>query len=736
MGSGDSGHMIPAATVPYGMVQMAADTQDVWNGYYYFDDSLIGFSHQHKSGSGGGSDYLDILFLPVDAQKWQTRDSLEYQYRTPFSHEREWCEPGYYAVELPAEGVKAELSATARCGVHRYTFGGNAAREGLYINLEHGNRNCCTIFPEDCHDDVKEAFLEKAGRRSVRGYRISNGWCPEQHVYFYARFSKPIDDIVFYDAMKKVSSRCRSLKGTDVRAVLSFKDSRGDTLEAYVGISAVDMRGARKNLRREVGRRCFGDIRSAARDIWENELSALEVSTEDPEHAKILYTCFYQTHLYPCLYSDVDGRYRSSDKKVHRGNFRYFAGVLGLWDIFRAHMPLTCIIHPDISRDLMRTFQAHYDNCGLLPVWTLSGQENMCMIGYHSMPIIADTYAQGVRTGYDPDRLLEAMTASASKDTFGFFLRSYRGATNYLNLHYVPCDKEISAVSKTLEYNYDDWCIAQMARMTGHTDVEQEYLQRASWYRNVFDPTVNSMRGRCSDGSWREPFDPFLTNHYRENDDFTEGTAWQWSFFVPHDGLGLMELFGGRDGFVRKLDSLFVVSSELHGEHPAGDIKGLIGQYAHGNEPSHHTIYMYNYAGQPWKTQYWISKVVRQFYGSGPNGICGDEDTGQMSAWYVFSSMGFYPVTHGTGIYFIGAPQQKALSLRHARGTLTVEAPEYSEENCYIQSATLNGIPFTRNYLTHSELFEGDATLCFTMGPVPNLQWGSSEDDAPPSMSR
>ena len=733
MGSGRSGCVVPVAAMPYGMVEMTGDTFDIVNGYNYYHDTMLGFSHQHKSGCGGGSDWLDILFLPVDGDEWLVKDSLEQSFSTHFSHEKEWCEPGYYAVELPELGVKAELSATLRCGVHRYTFDDKVASQGLVINLEHGNRSNCTIIPEDHFDTVKVCHLEKVGRRAVQGYRISNGWCPEQHVYFYAKFSKPVSKFKVFNNRRTVSGK--SMSGTDVRAVLSFKGDKNEPLEIMVGISAVDMKGARRNCKAETRGKSFDEILSAAKNAWKEELSTLDVSGTDEEHARTLYTCYYNAHLYPVLYSDVDGRFRSSDKKVHKSNFRYFAGVLGLWDTFRAQFPLTNLMHPEITVDVMKTFQEHYDNCGQLPIWTLSGQEDMCMIGYHSMPVIAGAYAQGVTEGFDAEKLLDAMTTSACRDTFGFFLRSYRGAKNYLALHYVPCDKEVTAASKTLEYAYDDWCIAQMARMLGKEDIEKEYLERATWYRNVFDSTVNSMRGRNSDGSWRVPFDPFLSNHYRANDDFCEGTAWQWNFFVPHDGAGLIDLFGGREAFVRKLDSLFVVSSELHGDNPAGDITGLIGQYAHGNEPSHHTIYMYNYAGEPWKAQDKITQVVNQFYNSGINGVCGDEDTGQMSSWYVFSSMGFYPVTHGTGIYFVGVPQQEHLTFRHAHGTLTVNAPGFSQSCRYIQSATLNGKPFTRNYLTHQELFGADAVLEFTMGPEPNTAWGSGPDDIPPSMS-
>jgi len=718
MGSGYSGHLIPNAAVPHGMVQLAADTFDIINGYDYRHTTMMGFSHQHKSGSGGGSDWLDILFLPVRGSEWYGRDSLAYDYSTPFSHEREWAEPGYYSVELPEQGVKAELTATPRCGVHRYTFDPSDT-QALLINLEHGNRNNCTIFEDECHDDVKEAYIEKVGRRRVRGYRISNGWCPEQHVYFYARFSRPIKGMDLYDNMKKVGPH-RKLKGLDVRAILLFGGDPSKPLEVSVGISPVDMKGARKNLCAEA-RHSFDFLKDKAKNIWKEELSALDVAGSGEEHRKVLYTCFYNTLLYPVLYSDVDGRYRGADRQVHKADFRYFGGVLGLWDTFRAQFPLTTILDPDITKDALRTFQAHFDACGQLPIWVLSGQENMCMIGYHSMPVIADAYAKGVREGYDAEKLLDAMVASADRDTFGFFLHDYRGSVNYLKYGYCPCDKEISSVSKTLEYAYDDWCIAQMARMLGKKDIEERFLARSMNYRNVFDKESNSMRGRNADGSWRTPFDRFLSNHYRSNDDFCEGTAWQWSFFVPHDPEGLMELYGGSERFAAKLDSLFVVSSELHGEHVAGDITGLIGQYAHGNEPSHHTIYMYDFCGQPWKAQKLITTVVSDFYNTGIDGVCGDEDTGQMSAWYVFSSMGFYPVNHGTAEYCLGVPQQEYLTLLHSKGLLTVRAPGFSRENCYVQSVKLNGEPINRTVLTHTELFGGDATLEFEMGPAPKI---------------
>lgn len=349
------------------------------------------------------------------------------------------------------------------------------------------------------------------------------------------------------------------------------------------------------------------------------------------------------------------------------------------------------------------------------------------------MPVIADTYSKGIR-GYDAEALFEAMKASSNRDTFGYFLRDFRGARYYNQYGYVPCDKEITSVSKTLEYCYDDWCIAQMARMLGHDEDYKTYLNRAQRYKNLFDQSTNFMRGRLSDGSWRTPFDPFYSNHYQPDDDFCEGTSWQWSFFVPHDIAGLAELYGGEDKFVEKLDSLFTVSSELHGPNPAPDITGRIGQYAHGNEPGHHTLYIYNYVGQPWKGQKRISDVLYTLYSTQPYGMCGNDDGGQMSAWYIMSAMGFYPMTHGQGIYCIGSPMFKEVHLKHNKGTLTILAPNASRENCYVQSVTLNGQPYDKSWFSHEDMFSGSNTLRFEMGPQPNTSWGSAPHTRPQSM--
>ncbi len=732
MGTGASGCIVPMAVAPFGMVQLAPDTYFTASGYHHNHSRLFGFSHTHKSGAGG-TDFQDILFLPFTDEALLNCTMFPKERPTHhFSHEDEYTEPGYYRVALPDVGIVAELTATERCGVHRYTFRKNSEK-GLLIDLKSGSEHSTTIWPDEDFDTVKVATLERVDDYTVRGCRISNGWAPEQHVYFYARFSHPITSVRFLRDNALVEGVER-IEGRNVRAILHFRDGTDTQVTASVGISPVSMDGAKANLNAEIKKKKFDEIRHQAREKWNRELSAIRINDATSSLKEEFYTCLYYAMIYPMLYSDVTNEYRSSDSKVYRGDFRYYAGVLSLWDTFRAQNPLIAILRPDVTEDLMHTFQAHFDHCGQLPIWTLAGVENMCMIGYHSMPVIADAYSKGIRD-FDAEALFRAMKISANRDTFGYFLKGFRGARHYTKYRYVPCDMETTSVSKTLEYCYDDWCIGQMAKMLGHDEDYRYYSKRAAWYKNVFDKSTCFMRGRTSDGGWRTPFDPFLSNHYRENDDFCEGTSWQWTFFVPHDGKGLINLMGGKERFISKLDSLFIVSSELHGSTPAPDITGLTGQYAHGNEPGHHTLYMYNYAGQPWKGQQRIRDILYNFYNTSPGGLCGNDDTGQMSAWFVFSAMGFYPVTHGQGVYFIGTPAFEDVSLCHANGTLKIRANNVSKQNCFIQSVKLNGIPYDKNWLHHEDLFRSGAELEFEMGSQPNTAWGSSEESLPPSLS-
>jgi len=727
MGTGGEGGIVPMAAVPFGMVQLAPDTQPSGTGYYYGQDKIYGFSHTHKSGSGGGSDFEDILFTPVSGSRWDNPQELEFRRSTPFSHDDEVSTPGYYSVTLPEDGVKAELTATGRCGFHKYTYPEDKSQH-LIINLKWGNVNNCTIIPEDQYDTVKVAYIEKESNYSVSGYRISNGWCPEMHVYFYAQFSKPISSFQLFKDCKAVDGT--SLEGQDVRALLTFGGNPDEPLEVKVGISPVDSYGAWINMMNEIGGYNFARVHRKAHRAWVDQLSTLNVSNPDSKEGRTLYTCYYFSLLYPMLYSDVDGRFRSSDKEVYytpcyrndqksKDDYNYYAGVLGLWDIFRAHLPLIAVVRPDVASDLMKTFLEHYRHEGQLPIWTLAGQETNCMEGYHSAPVIADFYSKGIRD-FDAEAMLEALQVSSTRDTFGFFCRNYRGATNYLKYHYVPCDLEISACSKTLEYCYDDACISKFAKMLGHDDVAAEYAERASWYKNIFDPSVALMRGRMADGSWRTPFDPVYSNHNREGDDFMEGTAYHWTFHVQHDPQGLSELLGGPDKVIEKLDSLFfIIPPDIHGDNPSRDMTGMIGHYAQGNEPGHHIIYFYDIFGQPWRTQQLVTRVMHELYSTAPDGICGNDDTGQMSAWYVWNTLGLYPMTHGDARYMFGSPQMEKMSLKHPNGKLTIEAPGVSVENCYIKSISLNGQPYNRYWISHEDVFGGDACLQFEMTSNP-----------------
>lgn len=735
IGTGGDGNLLPVASVPFGMVQVGSDTHLNNSGYKYSAKEIIGFSHTHMSG-GGCNDFKDIMFFPVSDPSWIGRTKYPEKVSSPFSHDKEYAEPGYYKVKLLDSDIDVEITATARCGIHRYSYPKGKPQQ-LIVDLKYGHNSGCTVCQQYNYDTVRVSHLEIVNNYTIKGYRISDGWLRGVVVNFYAQFSKPFTITQVYES-KQLRNNLKELTGRDIRLVLQFDNKDEKTLIARVGISPVSMDGAMKNLQAEGNTWDFDLIKDNAQQAWNKELGAIQINDEDSFQKEMFYTFLYRSLFYPMLYSDVTGEFRSSDNKVHSGDFRYFAGALGLWDTFRAQNPLITILRPDVMDDLMKTFLEHYKNCGQLPQWTGAGIENLCMIGYPAMPVIADAYSKGIRN-YDVQNLYEAMKVSANVDTFGFSEGNcvYKGTVLYKRYGYIPCEKDINSVSKTLEFCYGDWCIAQMAKMLGKKDDYYFYIKRAGWYKKLYDNQTLLLRPKYSDGSWRTPFDPVFTNHYHEGDDYCEGTAYQWTFFVPHDAIGLATLMGGTDVFVEQLDSLFIRSSEIHdGGKGAPDLnpKGMIGQYAHANEPGHHTIYLYNSIGQPWKTQKWISTVMRNLYKTSPEGLCGNDDTGQMSAWYVFSAMGFYPVTHGQGIYYIGTPLFKDLTLKHKNGTLSITANNISQDNIYIQSVTLNGKSYTKNWLRHEDIFIGNAKLVFEMGNTPNKNWGNSSDALPPSM--
>ena len=711
IGTGLNGCVTPVASVPFGMVQIGADTHANSSGYHYDHTSLVGFSHVHKSGGGCG-DFLDILFLPLPLNyKTDSLTELYSQYyQADFSHEKEWAEPGYYSVDLYNGDLNVELTASLRCGLQRYKYK-SAGSVPVIIDLEYGSQGACTIQREHDVDTVFSASFEKVDDYTVRGYRLTNGWAPEQHVYFYTTFSSPIKECrLFLD--NECVEETSALKGCNVKAILTFENPE-KILDVKTGISAVDMKGAEDNHRKEAADKDFDSLKKEAAESWTPVLGQIEVETNDLKKKELFYTSLHNVMMYPMLFSDVDNRFRGSDSQVHQTDgFAYYGAVIGLWDTFRAACPLIAVLRPDVMEDYIRTALEHFRYAGQLPIWTLAGVETYQMTGIHSMPLITNAYMNGVRN-FDTELAMRAMVESAMKDTCGYSMGYFIGLENYKKYGYVPCDMEMESVARTLEYAFDDWAIARFASLTNHPDICKEFRGRSLNYKNVIDPVTLLARGKTKDGLWRTPFYPLRSEH--RSDDYCEGNAWQWTFFVPHDIDGLAKLMGGKDVLASRLDSLFTMDSSLEGETVSGDISGLIGQYAHGNEPGHHTIYMYNEVGQPHKTQKYVNEVLTTLYDTTPTGICGNEDTGQMSAWYVFSSLGFYPMDPVSGRYELGAPlfDRAVINLSSGR-QFVITAENLSDKNIYVEKVWLNDRSLDRTYITFDELLNG-GTLRFKM---------------------
>jgi len=716
IGTGLNGRVTPVASVPFGMMQIAPDTRANSAGYHYDDSSILGFSHLHKSG-GGCADFLDILFLPLQLNVNTDNINTVYSqyYKSPFSHEDEKASPGYYSVMLYDKQLQVELTASPRCGIQRYKYASGGTIPVL-IDLEYGSQGACTIQTEHDVDTVFASAFEVVDEYTVRGYRLSNGWVPEQHVYFYTVFSSPIKDCILFTDNKRAED-ITSAQGRNIKAILTFEDGKGE-LEVKTAISSVSMEGAAKNLQAEVQDKGFDKIKKEAITQWDGILNQIEIESTDPKKKELFYTSLHNVMMYPMLLSDVDYRFRGPDRQVHQTDgFPYYGAVIGLWDTFRAACPLGAMLQPDVMRDYVKTALEHYKYAGQLPIWTLYGMETYQMVGINSMPLITNCYMNGIR-GFDTELAIKAMSESALKDTCGFSMGYFVGLENYKKYGYVPCDLEMEATARTLEYAYDDRAIAQFAKMVNNTEAYNYFYKRSFNYKNVIDPETFLARGRNKDGSWRTPFNPLSSEHRR--DDYCEGNAWQWTFFVPHDVDGLAEIMGGKPMLAAKLDTLFTMSSELHGQEVSGDITGLIGQYAHGNEPGHHTIYMYNRVGQPWKTQKYVNQVLTTLYDNTPEGICGNEDTGQMSAWYVFSSLGFYPMDPVSGQYELGAPLFDKATIKLTSGRkFTIEAKNLSDENIYVDKVFLNGVELSRTYITFDEVLNG-GELVFHMKKGPS----------------
>ncbi|GAY23157.1 alpha-1,2-mannosidase [Sphingobium fuliginis] len=736
IGTGPEGHTFPGASAPFGMVQLSPDTDTTCQvrdcyahaaGYSYHDPTIQGFSHTHFSGAGH-SDLGDILVMPqTGAVRLDPGDPKQAGsgYRQRFSHDSETARPGYYAVTLADSGIRAELTAGERVGIHRYAF--PAGREAhLLIDL----RSSLYDYP----GKILWSGLHLHPDGTLTGFRETRGWAAGRKLFFAMRFSAPLKDHAFIDRDQAVpykgfqapgrgSDALAEKLGKALEARLDFGRLDGP-LEVQVALSGVDEGGAIANLDAEGAG--FDTVRRRTEDAWRQALGRLEMDAPEPMLTN-LYTALYHTLLAPSIWSDVDGRYRGPDDQVHAAKDFTFRSTFSLWDTFRAEHPLLTLVQPErTTSDVVNSLIASREHSphGILPVWQFAGRETWTMIGYHAVPVIADAYLKGFR-GFDPDKALAAMVASADYAPYG-------GLGDYMKLGYVPIDREPEAASKTVEYAYDDWAIGRMAQAMGRGDVAKRFLARSSSWRNGFDVRSGWLRARKADGSFRTPFDPAAINY---GSDYTEGNAWQYSWFVPQDQAGLFRLLGGDARAIAKLDAMFDYDvSKLDYSH-AEDIAGLIGQYIHGNEPSHHVAYLYAYAGAPWRTQARLKQIVESQYKPTPDGLSGNDDLGQMSAWLLFTALGFYPVTPGSNQYVVGRPfvRRAVLTLPNGR-RFTVEAENLSAANVYVGAVELNGRPLRRSWIADGEIREG-GTLRFTMQAKPNREWGRGAGTWPYSLS-
>ncbi|PLW98745.1 MAG: glycosyl hydrolase family 92, partial [Marinilabiliales bacterium] len=591
VGTGGHGHTYPGASAPFGMVQLSPDTRLTgWDGcsaYHYSDSIIYGFSHTHLSGTGV-SDYGDVLLMPIKTYEEKAVFGEDYWFKSAFSHDQEKAEPGYYEVRLDNAAVDVKLTASPRCGFHSYTFSGNKA--AVVVDLKH-------------RDPVIESGITVVNDSTIQGYRRSRAWAQDQHIYFTAVFNQPIAASMLYKNDTLIGEK--TIESKNIKAVFTFDLKESKELLIKLGISAVDAEGSMKNLVAEIPDWDFNKVKEMVQDKWNHELSAIQVEDENEENKKIFYTALYHSLLNPNIFSDVDGRYRGTDLQVHNADGHDHYTIFSLWDTYRATHPLFTLIQQERTNDFINTFLSHYKDGGQLPVCELAGNYTGCMIGYHSVPVIADAYMKGIQD-YDMNLALEAMVSSADQQ--------HLGLDSYVKYGYIPADKEHESVSKTLEYAYDDWCIATVAESMGKQELADRFYVRSQFYKNIYDPQTGFIRAR-KNGAWWEPFDPKEVNF-----NYTEANSWQYSFYVPQDISGLIELHGGKEKLAIKLDSMFSESNQTTGRHQV-DITGLIGQYAHGNDPSHHMAYLYNYVNQPWKTQKMVRRIMKEMYSSKSDGL-------------------------------------------------------------------------------------------------------------------
>lgn len=724
IGTGGHGHTYPGATVPFGMVQVSPDTNvegwDACSGYHLGDGSILGFSHTHLSGTGV-ADMLDVLVVPAVGPVRLSPGSLadpQTGYRSRFDHASERASPGYYRVFLKDPGIDVELTATARAGLHRYHFtqpgGGH-----LLIDWCHGTHD-----PGDI-TRITDASLRIVGNDMLVGGRRVHQWADGRVIYFALKVSRPFAKGELY-IRDDQPVPLQEVAGARLKCVLHFPDAQAAPLLVKVGISSVDIDGAIRNLDMEIPGWDFEGVHAAARSAWQHELSCVSIRGASATDRRIFYTALYHTMLAPTLFSDIDSRYRGMDTAVHRlpdGANNY--STYSLWDTYRALHPLFTLIKPERARDLVaglvRMAQESPDGP---PIWPLQGIETRCMIGWHSAAVLAEAYVKGV-TGVDYRAAWPVFRRRA-------FENDADGVGEYRRLGYIPCDTVQQSVSKTLEYAYDDWAMAHLAEAASAQEDAAALRERSRSYRNVFDRKMTFVRPRLTNGQWAEPFDPREMGHSERWPDFTECNPWQATFLNQHDLYTYMEMFGGPAAFERKLDELFTTSSALPPDAPP-DIAGMVGQYAHGNEPSHHIAYLYAYSGAHYKTQARVRMLLKTMYRAQPDGLAGNEDCGQMSAWYLMSALGLYAVDPVSGVYVFGSPLFERAELTVGEGRkLIIEARRSSADHLYIQSARWNGRPYSKTWISHAQLVAG-GHLQFQMGPHPNLAYGAAMEDRPPS---
>ena len=744
IGTDGMGHTFPGACYPFGMVQLSPDTdtiphnvagvyqKDVYSlcaGYRYSDPTVVGFSHTHLSGTGH-SDLGDVLLMPSTGELHLnpgTSEDPDSGYRSRFSHESEEAHPGYYKVHLDDYDIDAEMTVTPRVGVHRYTLRGEDDIVHLIMDLSHGiyNYEGKTLW----------ASVRVENDSTITGYRITNGWSRTNYVYFAARFSRPVKEYGFKEKIRSPYNgfwrkfdqghNFPEMAGRGISCWFDFGMKKDDVLEVKVALSATGTDGAMRNLEAEAAGKDFAKVKKEAEEEWEKELSSIRIKGTD-EQKTMFYTSYYHTLINPSLYCDADGRYRGLDGNVHESEGGENYTVFSLWDTYRAEHPFLVLMKPDRAKDMVGSMLSHWSQSvhGLLPVWSLMGSEGWCMSGYHAVSVLSDAIVKGL--DIDADKAMKAMVSTSNVPYF-------EGVGDYVKLGYVPMEKSSTSASTTLEYCYDDFSIFSAAKFLGRSDVMEEYKERSDNYWNIFDQKIGFARPKSAEGFFKEPFDPLRT----DGEGFIEGNSWNFSFHVPHDVKGMMNLMGGEKGFLERLDNLF--SMELSPEYYADneDITEdcLIGGYVHGNEPSHHIPYLYAWTSQPWKSQEWIRDIMNGMYRSGIRGLGGNDDCGQMSAWYIFSAMGFYPVCPGTDEYIIGAPYYEDMVIDLPNGrTLEIKADGVSDRRRYVREILFNGTRWKKRFFSHRDLLEG-GVIEFKMASWPDRSLGRYPSIMPYSLS-